>query len=90
MFQVLKIKGSGLIKYFDALYITSKPKYELDINYENGIFIDDRAKDLLGLYSKNAKKVIRLRRKGNKYSIEDIGNAEIEEYSSFGEILSIL
>lgn len=85
-YQAIKILGSGLTKFFDALYITSKPKYELDIDYANGIFIDDNPADLLGLYSKNAKKVIRLRRKENKYSVKDIENVQIEEYSNFTEM----
>jgi len=85
-YQTSKILGSGLIDFFDAIYITSKPKYELDIKYENGIFIDDNPKDLLGLYSKSAQKVIRLRRKENKYSVQDINNTEIEEYINFNEI----
>ncbi len=85
-YQSLKIAGSGLTNYFDALFITSKPKYELDINYTNGIFIDDNLEDLLGLYSKNAKKVIRLRRKENEHSIQNTKNVSIEEYSSFDQI----
>ena len=78
-YQSLKITGSGLTEFFDALFITSKPKYELDIDYANGIFIDDNPNDLIGLYSKNAKRVIRLRRPENKYSIKDLENVNIEE-----------
>jgi phosphoglycolate phosphatase-like HAD superfamily hydrolase len=79
-FQTKKIAGSKIGDYFDSIYMTKERKYTLDINYENGIFIDDNPKDLLGLYSKNPKEVIRLRRAGNKYSIEDIENSEIKEY----------
>jgi len=85
-YQSIKIAGSKLADFFDALYITSEPKYNLDIDYTSGIFIDDNPDDLLGLYSKNAKEVIRLRRKDNKYSIKDIDNNFIKEYLSFEEI----
>ena len=85
-YQSIKIAGSKLANFFDALYITSVPKYTLDIDYTNGIFIDDNPSDLLGLYSKNPKQVIRLRREGNKYSVKDLENADIKEYLNFNEI----
>ena len=85
-YQTIKISGSKLSRYFDALFITSKEKFNLDIDYTNGIFIDDNPKDLLGLYSKNAKQVIRLRRQDNKYSILDINNNNIEEFSDFTKV----
>lgn len=85
-FQSAKISGSQISDLFDALYITSYPKYNLDIDYSNGIFIDDNPVDLLGLYSKNPKEVIRLRRKNNKYSLKNIDDINIKEYSNLGEI----
>ena len=85
-YQTLKILGSGLCKYFDAVYITSKPKYELDIDYSNGIFIDDNPEDLQGLYLKNAKRIIRMRREQNSYSKQDISNIDIEEYNNLEQI----
>lgn len=85
-YQSIKVASSKLADFFDALYITSTPKYNLDIDYTNGIFIDDNPEDLLGLYSKNAKQVIRLRRKENKYSVKDLDNDDIKEYLSFYDI----
>ena len=64
-YQSLKIAGSKLNQLFDAIYITSVPKHLLDINYENGIFIDDNPNDLIGLYEKNPRKIIRIRRNEN-------------------------
>ena len=84
-YQSIKVAGSKLANYFDALYITKVPKYTLDIDYTNGIFIDDNPSDLLGLYSQNPKQVIRLRREGNKYSVKDIENDNIIEYLNFNE-----
>lgn len=85
-FQSLKVAGSKLTNFFDALYITAEQKYNLDLDYTNGIFIDDNPEDLLGLYSNSAKQVIRLRRKENKYSIQDIDNTNIQEFLSFNDI----
>lgn len=85
-YQSTKISGSQLGDFFDALFITSTPKYELDIDYTNGIFIDDNPTDLLGLYSKNPKEVIRLRRKCNKYSLKDLENVNIKEYCDFTQV----
>ena len=70
---------------FDEIIITKDLKYTLDIDYSKGIFIDDKPQDLIGLYSKNPKKVIRLRRIGSKYSPKDI-EINIEEYRNFDEI----
>ena len=85
-YQAIKVAGSKLANFFDALYITKVSKYTLDIDYTNGIFIDDNPSDLLGLYSKNPKQVIRLRREGNKYSVKDLENVDIKEYLNFNEI----
>ena len=85
-YQSAKISGSGIADFFDALYITATPKYELDINYSNGIFIDDNPSDLVGLCSKNPIKVIRISRPDNKYSAEKLENLQISEYNSLGDI----
>lgn len=67
-FQKRKVDGSGLNDFFDEIYITSKPKYTLNIDYKNGIFIDDNPRELLGLYGTNPVEVIRIKRKFGKYS----------------------
>ena len=86
-YQSLKIVGSGIANYFDGIYISASLKYELDINYGCGIFVDDNPRDLLGIYSKDPKEVIRIRRPENKYSVKDIENTNIKEYKSFDDIL---
>jgi len=85
-YQLSKIKGSGLSKYFDNIFIVSKNKFDLDLKYEEGIFIDDSPKDLKGLATKNVKKLIRIRRESNKYSKEDVKIESMVEYKSFDEI----
>ncbi len=85
-YQNEKITGSGLKEYFDKIIITSEYKFTIDLDYKNGIFIDDDPRDLLGLYEKNPIKVIRIRKKSNKRSKIDIENKDILEYESFDDI----
>ena len=84
-YQLDKIAGSKLADLFDGIIITKELKYNLDIDYTNGIFIDDKPEDLTGLYSKNPLRLIRLKRKDQKYSIKNI-EENIEEYENFSEI----
>ena len=86
-YQLKKLMGSTIANYFDGIIITSKYKFLLDIDYTNGIFIDDDPRDLNGLFEKNPIKVIRIRKSNNKRSKIDIDNKEIEEYVSFDEIV---
>ncbi len=67
-YQLQKIKGSGLGKYFDSIIITSTPKWLLSIDYKNGIFVDDNPQNIENLYVNNPINVIRVKRKDNKYS----------------------
>ncbi len=85
-YQMRKLMGSGLMKYFEGTIITTEYKFLLDLNYENGIFIDDDPRDLNGLAAKNPKKVIRMRKPNNKRSVFDLDNKQIEEYTSFDDI----
>ncbi len=80
-YQLLKLNGSKLSKYLDDIIISSKYKFNLDLNYEDGIFVDDNPRDLEGLYNKNAKKVIRIKRENNKYSTKEI-NVNLDNYTS--------
>lgn len=78
-FQEQKIVGSGLTHYFDKIYITKKPKYEIDIDYKNGIFIDDNPNDIDGLCKHNPIKVIRIKRKYNRYNEVPVNQKQITE-----------
>ena len=86
-YQLKKLMGSGITKYFDGIIITAEYKFLLDLDYTNGIFIDDDPRDLNGLFEKNPIKVIRIRKPNNKRSKIDIDNKEIEEYESFDDII---
>lgn len=86
-YQLKKLFGSGISNNIDRIIVTSDLKYTLDIDYKNGIFIDDNPRDLKGLYEQNPQKVIRMRRKNNKYYSKEIENINIEEYNSFDDII---
>lgn len=86
-YQLKKLMGSGIASYFDGIIITAQYKFLLDIDYTNGIFIDDDPRDLNGLFEKNPIKVIRIRKANNKRSKIDIDNKDIEEYESFDDIV---
>lgn len=85
-YQMKKIIGSGIAKYFDSILITSEYKFKLSIDYKNSIFFDDDPRDLNGLYERNPIKVIRIRKENNKRSKIDIDNKNIEEYVSFDDV----
>lgn len=85
-YQMMKIMGSGLAKYFDGIIMTTEYKFTLDIDYKNGIFIDDDPRDLNGLYDKNPIEVIRIRKPNNKRSKIELDNKNIKEYVSFDDI----
>ena len=85
-YQMKKIIGSGIAKYFNAIIITSEYKFNLSLDYKNGIFFDDDPRDLKGLFEKNPIKVIRIRKENNKRSKIDMENKDIEEYKTFDDI----
>lgn len=85
-FQTAKIAGSKLTDFFDSIIVTSKHKFKLDINYSEGIFIDDKPSDLLGLLNNGAKKVIRIRRENDTYSNQELDSEKIKEYSTLLDI----
>lgn len=86
-FQNLKIIGSGISNYFDTIIITAFPKHTLELNYKTGIFVDDNPNDLENLHKISRGRVIRIKRKSNKYSKIPLNIPNIEEYSTLSEIL---
>lgn len=86
-YQLQKVNGSGVAKYFNNIFVVSTPKWQLDLDYTKGIFIDDNPSDLAGLYENNPTDIIRIRRANNKYSkIEMPDNLKIKEYEDFSQI----
>lgn len=85
-FQKEKLKASKLYDYFDEIIYAEQLKYTLDIDYENGIFIDDSVRDLEGLYNRNAKQVFRIKRKNGKNSDKELNIKEILEFETLKEL----
>ena len=86
-YQQKKINSSNLSKYFKDIIITNKDKSKLDnIDYINGIFVDNNPIELKKFYNSKATKLIRIKRNTDKYSklILDIEN--IPEFISFKEL----
>jgi FMN phosphatase YigB (HAD superfamily) len=71
-YQKQKVNGSGLTKYFDNIIFTTEPKWELDIDYKNSVFIDNNPNEVIGLYNTHPLGVIRVRRATDKYTLQDL------------------
>lgn len=80
-FQMNKILSSNIDLYYGDVIITEKHKGELDLDYANGIFIDDREEELNSIIEKNPKRAILLHRNGVK-------NKNIETVSSLIELIN--
>lgn len=89
-FQKEKLKASKLYDYFDRIIYAEQLKYTLDLDYKNGIFIDDSVRDLEGLYNQNAKQVFRIKRKNGKNSDKELNIKEILEFDSLKELQEYL
>lgn len=88
--QSLKLTGSGILDYISNIYITTKLKYKLEIDYtnSNNIFIDDNPSDLEGLFNAGAKNIIRIVKPNNEKRTSKKLNipVEIPTFSSFNQI----
>ena len=88
--QSLKLTGSGILDYVSNLYISTKLKYKLEIDYtnENDIFIDDNPSDLEGLFNAGAKNIIRIVKPNNEKRTSKKLNipVEVPTFSSFSQI----
>ena len=83
-YQSAKIEGSKLSKYFFKIIITND-KTKLNIDYLKGLFIDNNPKEIKKLANMGAK-VIRIRRKEDKYSLYD-SDINCLEYSNLSDLI---
>lgn len=74
-YQLKKIKGSNLKKYFKDIIITDKDKSKLNLDYQNNLFIDNNPNEIKN-FLEVTKNVIRIRRKEDKYSKLDSNSRE--------------
>ncbi len=85
--QQKKIQTSKIEKYFKDIIVATKNKANLkEIDYKNGIFIDNNPSEIAGFLNAKAQNVIRIRRSTDKYSSQDSPQA-IKEYASFEELV---
>lgn len=86
--QSMKLAGSGILPYVDEIYNTTRLKFELEIDYKNGIFIDDSPRELEGLYKAGAKHIIRIKKPNNTKRTSQILRIkeEIPTYENFNDI----
>ena len=64
--QAMKLTGSGILPYVTEVYNTTRYKFDLQLDYKNGIFIDDSPRDIEGLYQAGARNLIRIKKPNNE------------------------
>ena len=85
-YQQKKINKTKIYPYFKDIIITNKDKSNLNIDYENGVFIDNNPLELKKFYNSKAKYLIRIKRKTDKYSKLNLNIENIPEFTSFDEL----
>ncbi len=86
-YQKKKIESSNLNEYLQDVIITESSKTNIkEADYKNGIFIDNNPYQIEKFIKAKARKVIRIRRESDKYSIIDI-KAPISEYSNLNTLV---
>ena len=86
IYQKKKIDSTNINKYFKDIIITDKDKSKLNINYKEGLFIDNNPNELKKFYNSKALYLIRIKRDTDKYSKYDINIKDIQEFKDFNEI----
>ena len=86
--QALKLAGSGVLPYVTEVYNTTRYKFDLELDYKNGIFIDDSPRDLEGLYNSGSRNLIRIKKPNNEKRTSKSLNLPIEipTFESFDNI----
>lgn len=85
-YQEKKIINSKIDNYYDELIITLKDKGELNLDYKNGLFIDDNPKEIQSILKNNPREIIRIKRKNNPYSKIKLSR-NIKTVSSLNELI---
>lgn len=85
-YQQRKIMPCSIDEYFDEIMITDKEKYTLDLDFKNGIFIDDNCNVIKDLLSKEPYRIIRIKRLNNPRSKHILNNDLVDEYENLTSI----
>ena len=67
-FQIRKVKSTRVYSYFDDVIVTLKKKGNLNLDYQNSIFIDDNPSEIESILKRNPKRMIRIMRENAKYN----------------------
>ncbi len=87
-YQQMKINSANISKYFKEIIITTKNKSKLNnIDYKNGIFIDNNPIELERFSNSNSKHLIRIQRNTDKYSKLNININNVLTFKNFTELL---
>lgn len=88
-YQQKKINSSNLSKYFKNIIITNKDKSKLNnVDYINGIFIDNNPIELERFYNAKATNLIRIKRDTDKYSKINLNIKNIPEFIDFNDLIN--
>lgn len=85
-YQDRKITSSCIKEYFDEVIITNQEKHSLDLDYKNGVFVDDNVDVINGLLQKSPYKIIRIKRLNNYHSQKLLNNSLVKEYVDLCDI----
>lgn len=86
-YQREKIMYSNIDEYYSELIVTMKHKGKLDIDYQEGIFIDDNPIEIESILKRKPKNIIRINRTSSKYSLVELKN--ISTVKSLDEIIEM-
>lgn len=88
--QIEKIKASKINKLFKEIIITAGDKSSLaNVDYKNGVFIDNNPKEIENLVKKTSK-VYRVRRSTDKYSVYNLTSDKVLEKETLNDLLPVL
>ena len=85
-YQKEKVLNAKIDNYYNDLIVTMKHKGDLELDYNNSIFIDDNPKEINSILDRIAKKVIYVKRDNAKYNDISI-NKDIKIVKSLQEII---
>lgn len=87
-YQQKKINSSNINKYFKEIIITTKDKSKLNnVDYKNGIFIDNNPSELKKLNNKKVVNIIRINHPNDTYNKEKTFN-NTKEFKDFIELIN--
>ena len=87
-YQMLKVMGSKISDYVDNIFMCSRSKGELGLDYETSFFVDDNPKELVNLFKAGVSpdRLFRIKRAGASYSDVEISEFDAIEYSDFNNV----